>query len=100
MVSIPIVPSAKTSMPFSMPTRCGRAFTTSATSLRKVQSCRRMAQLPQDSKFNPCSRISVHDDRHRQEQHHDLISIPSSEAHVIRRFQECMPYGLFAPDVL
>ena len=27
------------------------------------------------------------------------ISIPRSEAHVIRHFQERMPYGLFVPDV-
>ena len=27
------------------------------------------------------------------------ISIPLSEAHVIRRFQERMPYGLFVPEV-
>jgi hypothetical protein len=27
------------------------------------------------------------------------ISIPRSEAHVIRHFQEQMPYGLFVPDV-
>ena len=28
-----------------------------------------------------------------------VISIPLSEAHVIRRFQERMPYGLFVPEV-
>ena len=28
------------------------------------------------------------------------ISIPRSEAHVIRHFQERMPYGLFVPDVI
>jgi hypothetical protein len=28
------------------------------------------------------------------------ISIPGSEAAVIRHFQECMPYGLYVPDVL
>jgi hypothetical protein len=28
------------------------------------------------------------------------ISIPRTEAHVIRHFQERMPYGLFVPDVL
>ena len=28
------------------------------------------------------------------------ISIPRSEASVIRHFQERMPYGLFVPDVL
>jgi hypothetical protein len=28
------------------------------------------------------------------------ISIPRSEAHVIRHFQERMPYGLFVPDVM
>ena len=27
------------------------------------------------------------------------ISIPRSEASVIRHFQECMPYGLFVPDI-
>jgi hypothetical protein len=27
------------------------------------------------------------------------ISIPRSETHVIRHFQERMPYGLFVPDV-
>jgi hypothetical protein len=27
------------------------------------------------------------------------ISIPGSEAKVIRHFQERMPYGLFVPDV-
>jgi hypothetical protein len=27
------------------------------------------------------------------------ISIPRSEAHVIRHFQERMPYGLFVPEV-
>jgi hypothetical protein len=27
------------------------------------------------------------------------ISIARSEAHVIRRFQERMPYGLYVPDV-
>jgi hypothetical protein len=27
------------------------------------------------------------------------ISIPRTEAHVIRHFQERMPYGLFVPDV-
>jgi hypothetical protein len=27
------------------------------------------------------------------------ISIPRSEAHVIRYFQERMPYGLFVPDI-
>ena len=27
------------------------------------------------------------------------ISIPCSEAHVIRHFQERMPYGLFVPEV-
>jgi hypothetical protein len=27
------------------------------------------------------------------------ISIPGNEAAVIRHFQECMPYGLFVPDV-
>jgi hypothetical protein len=27
------------------------------------------------------------------------ISIPRGEAAVIRHFQECMPYGLFVPDV-
>jgi hypothetical protein len=27
------------------------------------------------------------------------ISIPRTEAHVIRHFQEQMPYGLFVPDV-
>jgi hypothetical protein len=26
------------------------------------------------------------------------ISIPRSEAHVVRHFQERMPYGLFVPD--
>jgi hypothetical protein len=26
------------------------------------------------------------------------ISIPRTEAHVIRHFQEQMPYGLFVPD--
>jgi hypothetical protein len=26
------------------------------------------------------------------------ISIPRSESHVIRHFQERMPYGLFVPD--
>ena len=28
------------------------------------------------------------------------ISIPRSEASVIRHFQERMPYGLFVPDVI
>jgi hypothetical protein len=28
-----------------------------------------------------------------------VISIPSGEARVVRPFQECMPYGLFVPDV-
>jgi hypothetical protein len=28
------------------------------------------------------------------------ISIPGSEAAVVRHFQERMPYGLFAPDVV
>src|SRR5262245_23929720 len=28
-----------------------------------------------------------------------VISIPRSEAHVVRHFQERMPYGLFVPDV-
>jgi hypothetical protein len=27
------------------------------------------------------------------------ISIPRTEAHVIRHFQERMPYGLFVPDL-
>jgi hypothetical protein len=27
------------------------------------------------------------------------ISIPRTEAHVIRHFQERMPYGLFVPEV-
>jgi hypothetical protein len=27
------------------------------------------------------------------------ISIPRTEAHVIRHFQERVPYGLFVPDV-
>jgi hypothetical protein len=27
------------------------------------------------------------------------ISIPRTEAAVIKHFQECMPYGLFVPDV-
>jgi hypothetical protein len=27
------------------------------------------------------------------------ISIPRTETHVIRHFQERMPYGLFVPDV-
>jgi hypothetical protein len=27
------------------------------------------------------------------------ISIPGTETHVIRHFQERMPYGLFVPDV-
>jgi hypothetical protein len=27
------------------------------------------------------------------------ISIPRSEAHMIRHFQERMPYGLFVPEV-
>jgi hypothetical protein len=27
------------------------------------------------------------------------ISIPRTAAHVIRHFQERMPYGLFVPDV-
>jgi hypothetical protein len=27
------------------------------------------------------------------------ISIPRTEAHVIRHFQEGMPYGLFVPEV-
>jgi hypothetical protein len=27
------------------------------------------------------------------------ISIPRSEANVVRHFQERMPYGLFVPDV-
>ena len=26
------------------------------------------------------------------------VSIPRTEAAVIRHFQECMPYGLLAPD--
>jgi hypothetical protein len=27
------------------------------------------------------------------------ISIPRTEAHVVRHFQERMPYGLYVPDV-
>jgi hypothetical protein len=27
------------------------------------------------------------------------ISIPRTEAAVVRHFQECMPYGLFVPNV-
>jgi hypothetical protein len=28
-----------------------------------------------------------------------IISIPRTETAVVRHFQECMPYGLFVPDV-
>jgi hypothetical protein len=63
---------------------------------------------------------SASDDHHRQEPDHDLraeeygtyivefrtaagealaISIPRTEASVIRHFQERMLYGLFVPDV-
>jgi hypothetical protein len=63
---------------------------------------------------------SASDDHHRQEPDHDLwpendgtyvvefrtaegavlaISIPRTEAAVVRHFQERVPYGLFVPDV-